>query len=145
MPPDGTEALITRTCHLVVAHLRNVDQHGGKGLHTRLFSHLLHPEEDFVFAGRSIRLQPGMPSRLEHVVPCAVMLRECRRLIGEGSADEAIALLLASHWRVARITLDEQQRLDKALRLKSTMPAGWRFESGATLARFTAAGITLDR
>lgn len=135
--------LLASTCRLVIAHVRNVDRHGGAGLHTRLFSHLLHPEERFVFAGRSSRLSEGQASRLEHVVPCAVLLSETRRLIGQGMSDAIVASLLARHWRVARITTDEQRMLDDALGLKSTMPTGWCFETGETLARFNAAGITL--
>lgn len=135
--------LLASTCRLVFSHVRNVDRHGGAGLHTRLFSHLLHPEEQFVFAGRSTRLANGEASRLEHVAPCAVLLSEIRRLIELGVSDETVASMLARHWRVARITKAEQECLDHDFALKATMPTGWSLEKGDTFARFTAAGITL--
>jgi hypothetical protein len=100
---------------------------------------MLHPEQDFVFAGRSAAVQPDSKIHPEHVVPCAVLISECRRMIAEGAADAQIAPLLAKHWKVATITTDEQKRLDQKHGYKSKMPPGWRFEDGDTFARFHAA------
>lgn len=135
--------VVLKTCTLLVAHFRNLHEQGSKGFHTRLFSHMLHPEQHFVFAGRSAAVQPGIPTHPEHVVPCAVLISECRRLITEGATDAHIAALLAKHWKVATITKKEQQDLDSKLGFKSRMPPGWRFEDGDTFARLHAAEITL--
>lgn len=137
--------VVLATCALLVAHFRNLHEQGGKGFHTRLFSHMLHPEQHFVFAGRSAAVQPGVPTHPEHVVPCAVLISECRRLITEGATDTYITTLLAKHWKVATITKAEQQRLDIALGYKSKMPTGWRFEDGDTFARLQTADIALTQ
>ena len=104
---------------------------------------MLHPEAQFVFAGKSVAAQPGVPTHPEHVVPCAVLIAECKRMIQEGAPDAQIAALLAKHWKLATITKDEQKRLDHHWGYKSRMPPGWRFEDGDTFARFQAANIVL--
>lgn len=116
----------------------------GYGFHSRIFSHYLHPEKEFVYAGTSRNIQPDTKVRLEHIVPCIVLINECTRLISEGSVPHSrIAELLAKHWKVAHITKDEQNKLDKTLKLKSKMPQGWTFKNGDTYARFQLAEISL--
>lgn len=140
------EEAVYKTCLLLVQHFRNMSSHsdmrnteslGQAGFHTRIFSHMLHPEKEFVFAGISTELKVGEKHHSEHVVPCVVLITECRRLINNNHSDEYIAKLLQKHWKVAHITKEESQKLDlnKALGLKSTMPEGWNFETGNTLAR----------
>jgi hypothetical protein len=105
---------------------------------------MLHPECEFVFAGISTKVGTDTPTHPEHVVPCAMLVTECQRLIKEGKcSNQEIARLLQKHWRVAIITKDEQKRLDSDLKLKSKMPPGWRFENGDTFARLTIAKIEL--
>ncbi len=145
-PPQTQAApIVLKTCTLLVAHFRHLLEHGGAGFHTRLFSHMLHPEARFVFAGKSIAAQPGVPIHPEHVVPCAVLISECKRMIQEGAPDAQIAPLLAKHWKLATITKKEQQALDYQWGYKSRMPPGWRFEDGDTFARFHAASIVLAK
>lgn len=142
MTADST--IVLKTCRLLVSHFRNCLVYG-KGFNTRLFSHMLHPEKQFVFAGTSISVGDDTPTHPEHVVPCAFMIEECKRLIKEGMSDELIAPLLEKHWKVAVITKEEQKRLDYDLGWKSAMPPKWRFEDGDTFERFKLAKITLDR
>lgn len=136
--------IVLKTCRLLVSHFRNLVEHGDLGFHTRLFSHMLHPEPRFVFAGVSQAVTEDTPTHPEHVVPCAKLITECQRLIREGIlSDEEIASLLAKHWKVATITKEEQRRLDYELGFKSDMPPEWRFEDGDTFARLSRAGIVL--
>ena len=138
--------IVYKTCLLLVTHFRNLLVHSedNLGFHTRIFSHFLHPEEKFVFAGKSKMVTSDTPTHPEHVVPCAVLINECKRLINEGQLlDSQIAKLLRKHWRLARITKAEQAKLDFELGHKSTMPSGWRFETGNTFERFRLAEIEL--
>jgi hypothetical protein len=144
MAESGNSEIVRKTCSLLVSHFRNLGEHGDIGFNTRLFSHMLHPEDRFVFAGISQAVSTDTLTHPEHVVPCATLITECKRMIGEGAySDEAIASLLQQHWKVATITKDEQRRLDFELGYKSKMPPGWRFEDGDTFERFKRAQIVL--
>lgn len=134
------------TCLLLVAHFRNLIQlsKSGFGFNTRIFSHMLHPEKEFVYAGQSELVTIDTPTHPEHVVPCATLISECQRLIkAETHSDEQIARLLKSHWKLATITKKEQLTLDFELGYKSKMPDGWTFETGSTFERFERAKIRL--
>lgn len=138
-------AFVLATCELLVAHFRNLEMPEalGYGFHSRVFSHLLHPEERFVFAGQSQLSTTGVETRLEHLVPCRVLHQETIRLIHEGALSDAeIARLLASSWRVARIAHSEQQFLDRSY--KQCMPDGWRIEQGDVMARLKLCNIELQ-
>ena len=140
-PTTNSSQILDKTCLLLVSHFRNL---GARSIHTRLFSHMLHPEAGYVFIGRSQAIGPETPTHPEHVVPCAVLVTECQRMLREGvHAEEQIAALLKRHWKVALITKEEQRRLDCELQYKSKMPPGWRFEDGDTFDRFKRAGIVL--
>ena len=143
-PPD----VVYETCLLLVAHFRNLIQlsKNGFGFNTRIFSHVLHPEKEFVYAGQSENVTPETPTHPEHVVPCAVLITECQRLIKAGThSDQQIAELLKKHWKVATITQEERQILDDKSKLdyKSKMPNKWTFETGNTFARLQEAKIVL--
>ncbi len=141
----GKDEIIFETCKLLVRHFRNLIDHNGFGFHTRIFSHMLHPEKEFIFIGSSPESLSENDIYPEHVVPCAVLLRECRRMILENQPDSYIAELLQKHWKLAHITKKQAQRLDINLRLKNIMPSGWTFETGNSLARLEAANIKLIR
>ena len=144
MPISNSIDVVYETCLLLVTHFRNLIQHGKTGFNTRIFSYMLHPEKEFVYAGKSEKVGTDTPTHPEHVVPCAKLITECQRLIREGKhSDEQIASLLQKHWKVATITKEEQKHLDSRLGYKSSMPDGWTFESGDTFARFERAGIVL--
>lgn len=88
--PDMS-AFVFATCELLVAHFRNLvmPEALGHGFHSRVFSHLLHPEERFVFAGRSQLSTTGVETRFEHLVPGRVLYQESTRLICEGELSDA--------------------------------------------------------
>lgn len=140
------DVIIQATCLLLVRHFRNLMElnDSGYGFNTRIFSHILHPEHRFVHAGESEQVTVDTPTHPEHVVPCATLIEECKRLISAGNhTDEQIAHLLHKHWKVATITKKEQMKLDFELGYKSKMPEGWNFENGDTFARFKLAKISL--
>lgn len=144
MPTFSNEEIVYRTSRTLISHLRNHIEENRNGNHTRLFQHLLHPEERYVHLGTSTKVTATTPTRAEHVVPCCVMLVESRRLVEEGRlSDDAIARLLQKHWKLATITREEAHHLDYTLGYKSTMPGGWCYESDDTLVRLKKANITL--
>ena len=146
---SDTKPIVVETCKLIIHHYRNLIQYSPDrsiGFNTRIFSHMLHPELHFVSAGKSTEVNGESATHPEHIVPCAVLIAESKRLIREGKlSDDEIAKLLAKHWKVATITKAEAHRLDYELGLKSNMPDGWSFEHGDTLERLNTAGIKLQR
>lgn len=143
---NDTSDIVYETCLLLVTHFRNLVQlsKNGYGFNSRIFSHILHPEKEFVYAGQSEKVTTETPTRPEHVVPCAVLRDECKRLIKAGThSDEQIAQLLQKHWKIAIITKKEQETLDFELGYKSIMPNSWTFETGNTFERFKRANIIL--
>ncbi|WP_139225223.1 hypothetical protein [Nitrosomonas sp. Nm34] len=117
---------------------------GVGGFNSRIFQHMLHWEIDFVGIGQSVEVTIESGFHPEHVVPCAVLISEtCRLIEGNVLSNTEIAKLLQKHWKIARITKEQAKQIDFVLGYKSTMPPGWCFESGETLARLEAANITL--
>lgn len=109
-----------------------------------LFSHILHPERDFVCIGQSDALRGGASSHPERLVPCAILIQEVRRLLIERRlTNDEIAALLQKHWKIALILKEQARHIDFDLGYKSRMPDGWSFETGDTLARLQSANITL--
>ena len=136
--------IVIKASRLLVTHFRNLIDYGEAGFNTRIFKHMLHPEEHFVFAGTSISVTSDSLTHPEHVVPCAVLINECKRLIkNDAHSDGQIAILLAKHWKIVKITKEEQQRVDYELGYKSKMPDGWCFENGDTFERLHRANIVL--
>ena len=133
--------LVFNTALIIVQHLRNLER-TNKGVHSRLFEHMLHPEFDYVGAGISLEAEKSGKHHPEHVVPCAFMISEIRRLINQNEmTDPEIALLLQKHWKIVRISKDEAKNLDSRPGLKSGMPNGWTFETGDSFARLKVAQI----
>lgn len=141
---DNRES-VYRASLLLVKHFKDCLEREGKGFHSRVFSHFLHPEIHFVYAGQSQEVKNGAPAHPEHVVPCAVLFKEACRLIMQGVPDPEVAGLLSKHWKVAYISKNEASRLDSknGLNLKDKMPEGWGFEDGDTFERLSRAGIEL--
>jgi hypothetical protein len=105
---------------------------------------MLHWEFDFVGIGQSTEVTNESGFHPEHVVPCAVLISEtCRLIEGNVLNDTEIAKLLQKHWKIVRITKEQARQIDFGLGYKSTMPTGWCFEFGETLARLNEAEITL--
>jgi len=92
---------------LLVEHFTHCIARNGRGINSRVFSHILHPEGSFVAVGRSKDVIDGAEAHPEHVVPCAVLISESMRLIGECFPNEQIATLLAKHWKIAYISKEQ--------------------------------------
>lgn len=146
------DELLYKTCLLLVQHYKNLVEHHKNsreriGYHSRLFQHILHPEEAFCYLGRSekVDLKDNLQnSRPEHVVPCSYMIKQLDRLIIEGKySDKVLAEALQKNWKIARITHEEARKLDFELKLKNEMPEGWDFMTGDPKARLEQAGIKL--
>ena len=138
------EELVYRTCIVLVRHFINLTEYGSGGFHTRIFQHILHPEYEFVGAGKSKEVISGSAAYPEHVVPCAVLIRETRQLIDmKEYAVEEIARLLQKNWKVVMITPEQAQYIDHKLGYKSSMPDGWDFKTGDTFVRLKAANIRI--
>lgn len=141
---DNNES-VYRASLLLVKHFRDCIERNGKGFHSRVFSHFLHPEIDFIGAGKSQEVIDGEPAHLEHIVPCSVLYKESCRLITGSMPEDKVAQLLAKHWKVAYISKKQASQLDSksGLDLKHRMPDGWCFESGDTYERLNLAKIEL--
>lgn len=141
---ENTES-VYRASLLLVQHFKDCLERDGKGFNSRVFSHFLHPELDFVGVGRSQEVINGEPVHPEHVVPCAVLIKEASRLIQKGTPDTEVACLMSKHWKIALISKKQADYLDSkdGLNLKHTMPDGWCFETGDTYERLKMAGIEL--
>ncbi|WP_201511685.1 hypothetical protein [Psychrobacter alimentarius] len=113
------------------------------GVHSRIFSYILHPEVEFVTVGKSQEVADGAPPHPEHVVPCSIIIWESIRLLEEGKPKEEVAKLIAKHWKIVFISKDESSFIDskKGLNLKSSMPDNWDFETGDSFERLNLAGI----
>ena len=144
---------VYKTALLLVEHFSNSinrEENGFKstGRHSRIFQYILHPEIYFVGYGKTketvtenIRVHP------EHVVPCAVLISECMRLIKSGMSKDKIATLLTKHWKIVYITKEQAKLLDTKTNntyFKHTMPKDWKFEDGDTFARLKLAKIIQD-
>ena len=139
------EKTIYKTSLLLVEHFKDCLERDDRGIHSRIFSHILHPEQNFVTVGQSQEVIDGAKAHPEHVVPCAVLIGESCRLINENMPKVSIAKLLSKHWKIAYISKDQANFLDtkKGLNLKHSMPEGWCFETGDTYARLNKASIKL--
>jgi len=139
------ESFVYDTALVLVNHFQNCIDSGNEGIHSRLFSHILHPEKDYILCGQSQAVKDKSPIHPEHVVPCAVLRNESFRLLKEGKSHEYIAKLLSKHWRLAYISKAQANFLDSkdGLNLKYSMPQGWCLEKGDTFARLNEAGIKL--
>lgn len=141
----SNEDFVYKTALVLLSHLKNCIESGNEGIHSRLFSHILHPEKNYILCGQSQEVIDNAPIHPEHVVPCAVLRDESFRLLKEGKDLNLIASLLTKHWKLAYISKDQASFLDSKdkLNLKYTMPEGWCFEHGDTFARLEKAGIKL--
>jgi hypothetical protein len=142
MSSCNKEKVVFETCLLLVQHFKNLMDGGCGGFNSRIFQHMLHWEYDFVGIGHSSEVTEESGFHPEHVVPCAVLINETKRLIEEGKMSiEDIASLLQKHWKIAKITKAQANEIDYVKGYKSTMPDGWCFETGDTMARFEGMDI----
>ena len=80
--------------------------------------------------------------RREHIVPCALVIEEARRMLQHGSSMEDVAKLLHENIIVVLVTDEEAETLDFVW--KVSMPEGWAFGHDP-YARLRACGIHLPR
>ncbi len=129
----------------LVRHFNDCLECNGKGFHSRIFNYLLHPEGDFAGVRQSQEVINGEPVHPEHVVPCAVLIKESCRLLVKDVSEIEIARLLSKHWKIAYISKELAAYIDskEGLNLKNRMPEGWCFESGDAYERLNRAEIKL--
>jgi hypothetical protein len=78
----------------------------------------------------------------EHVVPCIMIHNEAIRMVLNGCSVAEVAQMVASNLAIVRIANEEAELLDSNLKLKVTMPQGWKFGDDV-FARLVVAGIKL--
>ncbi len=113
------------------------------GIHSRILSHILHPEVEFVAVGRSQEVVDGATPHPEHIVPCSTIIWESVRLLEEGKSQEEVARLIAKHWKIVFISKEEADFIDtkKGLNLQHTMPENWNFQTSDSFDRLKLAKI----
>ena len=110
MPISNSIDVVYETCLLLVTHFRNLIQHG-KPVSTQESFDMLHPEKEFVYAGKSEKVGTDTPTHPEHVVPCAKLITECQRLIREGKHSDEQDRVVTSK---ALESSDDYERRTKA-------------------------------
>lgn len=78
----------------------------------------------------------------EHIVPCILIHNEAIRMVLANNSRVEVAQMIASNLAIVRITNEEADLLDNKLKLKTTMPEGWKFGDDV-FARLTVAKIEL--
>jgi len=79
----------------------------------------------------------------EHVIPLSMVFKRWLELIDEGVSPDDQRAFLEHHLEVVWITVGEQQKLDRELKLKSKMPEDWTWED-SKYARLNHAEIALE-
>lgn len=108
------------------------------GFDTRFFERpFIH--DHMVWRGKSVN---GTGYR-EHIVPRIVIRDGCLRMFSEGASLDEVQHAIIIHLGIVEITLQEARYLDYDLKLKTTMPSGWRFGIDDPFARLGAARIRI--
>ena len=79
----------------------------------------------------------------EHVIPLSRVFKRWLELINEGVSPKEQRDFLEHHLEVIWITVAEQQKLDRELKLKSKMPDGWTWDH-SKYARLDHADIEIE-
>lgn len=132
---DRCQLTVLRTFHPTQGGCcHRPDGHGQA--HTRLFETLIRDE--YIVCGSSA---PDAAYR-EHVVPLKVIRDHCLTLFAKGMSDDEVAEFVEAHLKIALMTVQEAQRLNRDLGLRTTMPVGW-VVGDDVMARLVAARIRL--
>lgn len=123
--------------HIRERHQECPDEEGAQ-LHTRIFEFFI--PRAFVPRGVALNLE-GPDVHHEHVVPCAYLRNVACRLFAKGQSDEEVATFIRRCLAVVIIRKADAQKLDQAMGLKNTMPAGWDPIRGDIFARLRLANI----
>lgn len=142
MDCEKKNKIVYETSLLLVQHFKQCME-DERGVHSRIFNYILHPENNYVLVGESQAVKDGAKIHPEHVVPCVVLIEEVHNMIRRKISDNEIAKFLSLHWKIVNISKEEASKLDSknGLNLKSSMPDEWSFESGNTYARLKKANI----
>ena len=113
------------------------------GIHSRVLSHILHPETEFVAIGRSQKVVDGAVPHPEHIVPCSTIIWESIRLLEQGKSKVEVAKLITKHWKIVFISKEEASFIDtkKGLNLQHIMPENWNYETDDSFERLNLARI----
>ncbi|MDP3777564.1 MULTISPECIES: hypothetical protein [Methylotenera] len=111
----------------------------GCGIHTRILDWLI-PDEYVLIGSSTIEA-----SYREHVVPCVVIIDHCILLFEKNTSLEEVANEIRRLLKIAKITREEAEKIDKVLKLKTRMPNGWDVSTGSVLARLEAANIAIEK
>jgi hypothetical protein len=79
----------------------------------------------------------------EHVIPLSMVFKRWLELIDAGLSPKEQRAFLEQHLEVVWITVAEQQKLDRELKLKSKMPNGWTWND-SKYARLDYADIEME-
>ena len=115
-PIIDKQEIVFETCVQIVDLLK-IHVKNDMGTHSRFFNYILHPESKYVHAGVSSNVTENTHNHPEHIVPCAFMIKEVKRLISENELTTTeIATLLKEHWKIVTITKAEAKTLDQDLK-----------------------------
>ena len=78
-----------------------------------------------------------------HVIPLSMVFKRWLELIDAGLSPKEQRAFLEHHLEVVWITVAEQQKLDRELKLKSKMPDGWTWDD-SKYARLDYADIEIE-
>lgn len=133
---SSEEILARRTMRL--AELLRDHWEENSGFDTRFFEPpFIH--DHMVFRGRSTR---GIGYR-EHIVPRIVIRDGCLSMLNSGATVADLQRAIVQNLGILEITPEEARHLDFDLRMKTTMPVGWRFGIDDPFARIRAANIEI--
>jgi hypothetical protein len=121
-------------------------------LHTRIFDALIF-DEKFVIIGKSIKLvaqqesekQAGKRPRkgyIEHIVPCKCIINLAFESYRKGADVDSVTKMVGDLLKIAIITADEADLLNKDYKQK--MPNGWDWKNDSATKRLEMVGIKLN-
>lgn len=145
------EKHVENTCYVIIQHIKNIinfQKNTNKllGNHSRFIERLLHPEDFFIFKGKSkcYYENPDLVRRKEHIVPMTYLIDQLWDLIlADKHSDKELSDILKRNLGIAYISYEESLRLDKGSGLKIDMPTGWNLETDDPLDRLKIVGIIL--
>ena len=77
----------------------------------------------------------------EHIVPCVMIIEEAFRMFDEDDASVAeVAVMIQQNLFIVHIPAEKAREIDVDLKLKTTMPEGWKFGDNV-FARLDAANV----
>ena len=109
---------------------------GAYAANTYQFSEMAHPS-------RNLKDYSGILHG-EHVIPLKLVFERWMLMVQNGESPEKQREFLDEHLIVVWITIEEQQRVDRELKLRTKMPEGWTWGDDK-FARLTVADINIHQ